>query len=108
MYTTKTFLKEPIMHKDIALRDCVAHAKKYPTTFEIPTVAEVASLKVGDTVKLHFVHRNYWMERMWVEIQEIIDGKFKGKLLNIPQLILSDKLQHNEEIEFQGHNISMR
>jgi hypothetical protein len=85
---------------------------KYKDTFFIPNETERNNRKPGDEVQLHFILKNKTrnepsVERMWVEITEVSDGKdlrYKGMLLNSPVLIKDLKM--NDMIEFRADNIA--
>lgn len=69
-------------------------AKKYPTTFQIPSREERTALPLGTFVKLVFIGARGSDgaatgrgERMWVEIVEIKDGHYRGILRNDPVVI---------------------
>ena len=69
----------------------------------IPSQEEINQLKLGDQVRLIFVldtvlENGCRAERMWVELTEIRDGKFKGRLTNQPAYITS--IQLGDELEF--------
>lgn len=75
---------KPLTHFEFG--DCEEKARLYPDTFEIPSKQEIADLKVGDYVKLFFVHNP--TERMWVKIDAIYNNhSFTGTLANDPIFI---------------------
>jgi uncharacterized protein YegJ (DUF2314 family) len=58
--------------------------RKYPETFEIPSRAEIKTLKPGDLVKLCFEEDGLYSERMWVNIISNKGDEFRGILDNQP------------------------
>ena len=42
------------------------------------------ALVVGDRVKLLFVGSDLSTERMWVEVTDVVDGRYVGRLANEP------------------------
>ncbi|MGG2091472.1 DUF2185 domain-containing protein [Bacillus sp. S13(2024)] len=81
--------------------------KESPYTFYIPSSEILNKLKVGDLVKLIFVTKTqeddgFSAERMWVEITQINEKKFIGKLDNEPYRL---SLKRGDEISFGVENI---
>ena len=75
----------------------------------IPSQEEIDQLKLGDQVRLIFVldtvlENGCRAERMWVELTEIRDGKFKGRLTNQPAYITS--IQLGDELDFAQEHIA--
>lgn len=86
-----------------SLENVHAEHQKNPRHFLIPSQEEINQLKLGDQVRLIFVldtvlENGCRAERMWVELTEIRDGKFKGRLTNQPAYITS--IQLGDELEF--------
>lgn len=83
-----------------------------PYTFFLPHLEQLKALDIGDFVKLIFIPTTdgtkYDVERMWVEISEMIGTEFHGKLANqlddIPGLTIGDLVSfqawHIIDIEF--------
>jgi hypothetical protein len=67
------------------LVDTERWAESHPDTFEIPSVEERMSLRVGDVAKVIFesLKPGYEPERMWVVVTEIHEpGKYTGEVDN--------------------------
>jgi hypothetical protein len=82
--------------------------QEFKYTFYKPSRFITDQLKVGNLVKLtfQFISTNAEhpsAERMWVQISEISDGKFRGLLDNHPFYIL--ELYAGDEIEFEHKHI---
>ena len=58
--------------------------QQHPTTFEVPDEETKDALEPGDLVKLGFVCRDDWGERMWVRIEKKTRRGFVGRLSNTP------------------------
>ena len=92
-----------------SLEDVQAKHQKNPRHFLIPSQEEINQLKLGDQVRLIFVldtvlENGCRAERMWVELTEIRDGKFKGRLTNQPAFITS--IQLGDELDFAQEHIA--
>ena len=92
-----------------SLEDVQAKHQKNPRHFLIPSQEEINQLKLGDQVRLIFVldtvlENGCRAERMWVELTEIHDGKFKGRLTNQPAYITS--IQLGDELDFAREHIA--
>ena len=92
-----------------SLEDVQAKHQKNPRHFLIPSQEEINQLKMGDQVRLIFVldtvlENGCRAERMWVELTEIHDGKFKGRLTNQPAYITS--IQLGDELDFAREHIA--
>lgn len=92
-----------------SLEDVQAKHQKNPRHFLIPSQEEINRLKPGDQVRLIFVldtvlENGCRAERMWVELTEIRDGKFKGRLTNQPAYITS--IQLGDELAFAREHIA--
>lgn len=72
----------------ISLDDPRPIAAEAPYTFFMPHPLELAALRPGDMVQAMFRQdegeTTYGVERMWVEIEELIDGGVSGTLCNTP------------------------
>ena len=92
-----------------SLENVQAEHHKNPRHFLIPSQEEINQLKLGDQVRLIFVldtvlENGCRAERMWVELTEIHDGKFKGRLTNQPAYITS--IQLGDELHFVQEHIA--
>ena len=92
-----------------SLEDVQAKHRKNSRHFLIPSQEEINQLKPGDQVRLIFVldtvlENGCRAERMWVELNEIRDGKFKGRLTNQPAYITS--IQLGDELDFAQEHIA--
>lgn len=92
-----------------SLENVYAEHQKNPRHFLIPNQEEINQLKLGDQVRLIFVldtvlENGCRAERMWVELTEIRDGKFKGCLTNQPAYITS--IQLGDELDFAQEHIA--
>lgn len=91
------------------LEDVVQTHKEHPRTFSIPRSDERNTLKPGQLVKLHFHLKDAdpgapEAERMWVEVSEAKNGKYRGELTNQPFFIKSLKL--GDEIQFDANHVT--
>ncbi|SHL60618.1 hypothetical protein SAMN05444266_104144 [Chitinophaga jiangningensis] len=91
------------------LQDIRKEASLHPRHFLAPSPEEIASLQVGNMVRLFFVFNfqtadNCRAERMWVEISEINGETFKGYLTNQPHYI--QELHKGDVISFTGSQIA--
>lgn len=93
------------------LIDCIAQNKIHPNTFEIPSQDLVAKLKAGDAAKVFFqydafypCHKNVGInsERLWVDITQIVDGKFTGTIANDP---VNPNLKFGQILSFEAKHI---
>lgn len=94
------------MTKYVTLDDAVARAKASPDTFEVPSEADIANIKVGDYVKLIFLYEGDVCEgeRMWVQVKVLNkDAEYFGGLLSNDPVVVPLKL--NDYIEFDSKNI---
>lgn len=92
-----------------SLENVQVEHQKNPRHFLIPSQEEINQLKLGDQVRLIFVldtvlENGCRAERMWVELTEIRDGKFKGRLTNQPAYITS--IQLGDELDFARERIA--
>ena len=92
-----------------SLENVQVEHQKNPRHFLIPSQEEIDQLKIGDQVRLIFVldtvmENGCRAERMWVELTEIHDGKFKGRLTNQPVYITS--IQLGDELDFAQEHIA--
>lgn len=92
-----------------SLENVQVEHQKNPRHFLIPSQEEINQLKLGDQVRLIFVldtvlENGCRAERMWVELTEIRNGKFKGRLTNQPAYITS--IQLGDELDFAREHIA--
>ena len=93
-----------------SLENVQVEHQKNPRHFLIPSQEEINQLKLGDQVRLIFfvldtvLENGFRAERMWVELTEIRDGKFKGRLTNQPAYITS--IQLGDELDFAQEHIA--
>lgn len=90
------------------LTDSEKLAKENKYTFYKPSIEILKNLKVGNIVKLTFEFESSnsehpGAERMWIEITEIKNDKFKGKLDNHPFYL--HELYAGDEIKFEYKHI---
>lgn len=88
--------------KKYTLVDCLQMHKKYPKTFEIPTMREKFKLKKGSLVKLIFESEDGPVERMWVKIKSIGLANWVGILDNDPIFI---PIKRGARVKFQLKNV---
>lgn len=91
------------------LEDVVQTHKNHPRTFSIPRSDERENLKPGQLVKLHFHLKDGdpgapEAERMWVEVIDAQNGKYRGELTNQPFFIKS--LSLGDEIKFEANHVT--
>jgi hypothetical protein len=77
------------------LLDAEVQHRAAPRTFSIPRRVVRESLRPGDLVKLCFVVDppvgTVEVERMWVEVVEVADGRYTGRLDNDPSYLKTTK-----------------
>ena len=94
----------PTLKKDKFILDDVSKlATEMIFDFPIPTKKEKESLIKGDLVKLIFLDKDNFGERMWVEFIEIDDGLLKGLLKN--DALDNDDLIYDKVIWFHPNHI---
>lgn len=77
--------------------------RQYPRDFWIPTANERKAVRPGDMVKLIFAGR----ERMWVEVKEVKDSRYAGRLSNRPfNPDALGGLKYGDRVEFGPEHIS--
>lgn len=77
-----------------------------PYTFHIPSSDTLASVKIGDCVKVIFEGTGgdaYDVERMWVEVDGRDDRGWTGRLSNVPFGLRA--IQLDDTIQFQDYHI---
>lgn len=89
------------MNPSISLVDGVQRHQETPE-FIIPDDARKALIRPGHFVKLMFEQHGV-IERMWVEVTELIDGDGKGILSNTP--VHLNWLRHGESIDFAMEHV---
>lgn len=82
------------------LIDAVARSRRHRLTFHVPSEEERTSLRPKDVVKLIFDDR----ERMWVEVCEVAAGRYRGKLLNKPAVLLT--IRQGDLVDFGPEHVA--
>ncbi|WP_435008061.1 hypothetical protein P12x_005330 [Tundrisphaera lichenicola] len=74
--------------------------RKHPTTFEVPSDAELAAIKAGDSVKVCTCD-----ERFWVTVTEVSEHRIAGTVDN--DLIFTDEhgLDYGDVVRFTRENV---
>lgn len=90
------------------LADADELAAEYKYTFYKPSEKVIQEIAIGEVVKLIFRFESDdpeapAAERMWVLVDEITDGCFKGRLNNEPKYITD--LEFDDQIEFKSCHI---
>ncbi len=88
------------------LEDVVVRQRESPRSYPIPRAAERSGLIVGDLVKLVFLLETPGEvegERMWVEVDQVVDGGFVGRLANEPQFV---PLKLDDEVRFEPRHVA--
>lgn len=85
------------------LSDGVKMNNRHPETFQIPTMEEKSSVKIGDHVKISFITRSGEGERMWVQVTKISQRGLVGKIDNEPLLIPG--LRYGKIVRFRHEHI---
>ena len=94
------------------LENAESRQAEAPDTFRIPSRAERIGLQVGQMVQLLFLFLNEEKdrlpvidcERMWVTVQEVADGRYRGQLGSLPHT--SKALAPLDQIEFGPENVA--
>ena len=77
-------------------------------SFKIPARSTRSTLRVGDLAKLVFVFPSTSGppngERMWVKIERVEDGRYRGRLWNMPVLI--QDLKADDPIAFGPEHVA--
>lgn len=84
------------------LIDGVKRNRENPSTFEIPSEQDKASLSTGNYAKLVFEEGEHG-ERMWVKITDINGDSFVGELNNDPSILAT--IEHGDKVEFNSKHI---
>jgi hypothetical protein len=85
------------------LQDGEETAAEHPDTFWMPPAVERWNCTLGDLVQIIFRNRhNARSERMWLEIVEILDRRYRGRLRNLPLFI---ELDPDVEVEFGPEHV---
>lgn len=66
------------------LRSVVKQNRKHPKSFWIPSAEDKATIVPGVAVKLMFEQSDGWVERMWVEVEQVKGRRIVGRLVNHP------------------------
>lgn len=85
------------------LLDAQAAAVEYPDTFQVPSLTELAAIKVGDNVKIGAElgkGKGVGCERFWVEALFVTETTIIGAVNN--SLVYTDthKLKYGDIVEF--------
>lgn len=96
--------------KRYTLINAEEQAKKYPDTFEIPTLQERSALKPGQHAKLIFQPdlQGVRAERMWVLIGGRAEGTsylYEGQLANDPAFIPEEVIKYKDPVQFSPEHI---
>ena len=90
------------------LDDVEARQREAPDSFFIPSAAKRHALQPGDEVKLIFrfalTAEGIDGERMWVEVVEARDGRYDGRLDNVPENIPS--LRRGDLVSFGPEHVA--
>jgi hypothetical protein len=90
----------------VRLEDVEAKQRESPRTYPIPRGAERRGLVRGDLAKLVFlVEGNPEIdgERMWVEVESVDGGSYRGRLANQPRYLA---LEEGAEITFEPRHVA--
>ncbi|CCG97249.1 conserved hypothetical protein [Marinobacter nauticus ATCC 49840] len=103
-------MKLPTYEEDhYVLDDGEVIHEQHPDTFWIPEKSTRESLRVGDLVKLIFSMEETTgseatsVERMWVEVTQVYEGYYLGRLDNEPYG--SDCLKCDQDVFFQSRHV---
>jgi hypothetical protein len=87
------------------LMDAEQRHRENPWTFSIPRSDVRRGLVAGDRVKLLFgVGTGSSTERMWVEVTEVVGGRYLGRLDNEPVAIVD--LRAGDRVEFGPEHVA--
>ena len=97
--------KRPLSY---TLMDGEEQNRKYPETFEIPSLIERRNLQVGQLAKVFFVPNKLEKgmpngERMWVEITKTSEQGYVGLLRNSP--ISIPRLRFGSIVRFEARHV---
>ena len=81
------------MHKFI---DAQEMAKKYPDTFEAPTLEELSKIKQDDFVKVCLNDERFWVKVIEIHEDEII-GEVDNRLLEVQPFNMHDIIAFKKE-----------
>jgi hypothetical protein len=90
----------------VRLDDVEAKQREAPRSYAIPRGAERRGLLPGDLAKLVFLvdgNAEVDGERMWVEVDAVEDGRYRGRLANQPRFVA---LEEGAEIEFEARHVA--
>ncbi|MEZ0325715.1 MAG: DUF2314 domain-containing protein [Fimbriimonas sp.] len=90
------------------LQDVETWSQQNPETTAIPSREMRERLVRGDLVKLHFLvpSNRELAERMWVEVQELTDTGYIGRLDNDPLRYFVGVLLGNEIVAFEPKHVA--
>lgn len=86
-----------------SLRSGVPIHREHPDTFDLPSINFRYNARPGDLVKLMFVTRSGWSERMWVRVTKRTRKGYEGSLDNKPLGIPGLRL--HQKVRFTGYHI---
>jgi uncharacterized protein YegJ (DUF2314 family) len=69
----------------------------------VPPIEKCFTFKLGDYVQLRFLEKGRRAELMWVEITQVRDGGYMGKLDNDPVQLL--EIQCGDSVDFTAYDI---
>lgn len=85
------------------LRSGEVSNREHPASFWIPPVEDRRNVEPGDAVKLMFMMKDGWGERMWVDVEKRRGRKYVGSLVNTP--IGIPRLGWGDVIKFRVEHI---
>ncbi|MDQ0375618.1 DUF2314 domain-containing protein [Cellulomonas humilata] len=85
------------------LADAVEKHAAAPDTFRIPSDDAVASVQVGDRVKLIFEPSTGLAERMWVTVTDVGETELEGSLGSDPAELRG--LHAGDPVQFERRNV---
>jgi uncharacterized protein YegJ (DUF2314 family) len=96
---------QPRGERFAGLVDAEERHRAHPTSFSIPRSDLRHALAAGDRVKLLFgVGDGSSTERMWVEVIDVVDGRYIGRLDNQPVAIVD--LRAGDRVEFGPEHVA--
>lgn len=78
--------------------DGMAMAKRYPATFEVPTLMEKSMIKVGDFVKV-----GHNQEKFWCEVKFINGNDIRAEVNN--DLVNDHPFECGDDIHFEMDHV---
>ncbi|NKX37327.1 hypothetical protein HGG70_05185 [Rhodobacteraceae bacterium R_SAG4] len=86
------------------LIDAQARHAATPTTFEVPSEADLAAIFVEDYVKIALTAPNIGAERFWVEVTSLENGAYRGKVSN-DLVRFGNHYSYGDEITFEAKHV---